>query len=109
MKKNKTIDKTNFRKHQRIALQTKLLQNKADYDVKACVIAGCLPIFLEFFEDLNEVFPSHYTKEWISATSKHLNSIYYKCPEEERSTVADQQIAISEGFRKWISENFKPE
>jgi hypothetical protein len=83
------------------------LSDKHNFDVKACVIAGVLPTILEYFEDLKEVFPEHYTKDVIFAINNHLNAIYFKCPEDEKSAVATQQMAITSSFENWIETNFK--
>lgn len=83
------------------------LEDKHSYDVKACVVAGCLPVFIEYLEDLNKVFPEHYTKEVIKVLNQNINSIFYKCPIEEKVEVAEQMNKITLSFEDWIENNFK--
>lgn len=83
------------------------LSNKHSYDVKACVVAGCLPVFIEYLEDLNKVFPEHYTKEVIKVLNQNIDSIFYKCPEDEKTEVAEQMNKITLSFEDWIENNFK--
>ena len=97
------------RKLEKAIRQQKYLQDKNNYDVKACVVAGVLPTILEYFESLREIFPEHYNKDVIFSINKHLNSIYYKCPDDEKNDVATQQIAITSSFETWIENNFKNE
>jgi len=83
------------------------MSDKHNFDVKACVVAGCLPIFIEYLEELNKVFPEHYSKEMIKTLNQNINSIFYKCPEDEKVAVADQMNNITMSFRNWIENNFK--
>lgn len=82
------------------------LEDKHNFDVKACVVAGCLPVFIEYLEDLNKVFPEHYTNEVVKVLNQNINSIFYKCPSEEKEAVAEQMNAITISFEKWIENNF---
>ena len=83
------------------------MSDKHSFDVKACVVAGCLPIFIEYFEELNKVFPEHYSKEMIKTLNQNINSIFFKCPEDEKQAVAEQMNNITMSFEKWIEINFK--
>ena len=83
------------------------MSDKHSFDVKACVVAGCLPIFIEYFEELNKVFHEHYSKEMIKTLNQNINSIFFKCPEDEKQAVAEQMNNITMSFEKWIEINFK--
>ena len=83
------------------------MSDKHNFDVKACVVAGCLPIFIEYCEELNKVFPEHYSKEMIKTLNQNINSIFFKCPENEKQAVAEQMNNITMSFENWIETNFK--
>jgi hypothetical protein len=87
--------------------QREYLSDKHNYDVKACVVAGCLPVFIEYLEELNKIFPEHYSKEVIKVLNQNINSIFYKCPEDEKPEVAEQMNKITMAFESWIETNFK--
>jgi hypothetical protein len=38
--------------------------------------------------------------------NQNINSIFYKCPEDEKEAVAEQMNAITISFEKWIENNF---
>jgi hypothetical protein len=83
------------------------LSDKHNFDVKACVVAGCLPVFIDYCEELNKVFPEHYSKDMIKTLNQNINSIFYKCPDNEKDEVANQMNNITTSFENWIENNFK--
>ena len=83
------------------------MSDKHNFDVKACVVAGCLPVFIDYCEQLNKVFPEHYGASMIKVLNENINSIFFKCPPEEKEAVADQMNNITMSFENWIETNFK--
>ena len=43
----------------------------------------------------------------IKVLNENINSIFFKCPPEEKEAVADQMNNITMSFENWIETNFK--
>jgi hypothetical protein len=64
-----------------------------------------IPLFLEYFEDLNEVIPEFYTMDVLKKLEQFSNSLYYKQSSVDLVDVADEQISNVEQLRKFFEEN----
>lgn len=85
--------------------QRKFEARKDFYNHRIGTTMTIIPLFLEYFEDLNEVLPEFYTADVLKKLEQFSNSLYYKQSSVDLIGVADEQISNVEQLRKFFEEN----
>jgi hypothetical protein len=87
--------------------QSDYIANKDYYNHRIATIMSMTPLFLEHFEELNEVMPQFFTTNVLKTIEQFSNSLYYKQSNENLSSVADEQINNTEELRKFFIDSLK--
>lgn len=85
----------------------KYVSNMAFYHHRIATIMTMCPLFLEHFEELNEIYPEFFTTDLLKKLEMFSNSLYYKESQEDLGFIADEQINNTEELRKFFIESFK--
>ena len=85
--------------------QRKFESRKEYYNHRIGTTMTMIPLFLEYFEDLNEVIPEFYTTDVLKKLEQFSNSLYYKQSSVDLVGVANEQISNVEQLRKFFEEN----
>jgi hypothetical protein len=81
--------------------------NKEYYNHRIAVVMTTTPLFLEHFEELNEIMPQFFTTNVLKTIEQFSNSLYYKQSNENLGSVADEQINNTEELRKFFIDSLK--
>jgi len=81
--------------------------NKDYYNHRIATVCTMTPLFLEHFEELNEVMPQFFTTNVLKTIEQFSNSLYYKQSNEDLGSVGDEQVANVEELRKFFTESLK--
>jgi hypothetical protein len=87
--------------------QRKFEARKDFYNHRIGTTMTMIPLFLEYFEDLNEVIPEFFTTDVLKKLEQFSNSLYYKQSSEDLASVGDEQVANVEELRKFFSDSLK--
>lgn len=87
--------------------QADYIANKEYYNHRIATIMTMTPLFLEHFEELNEVMPQFFTSSVLKTIEQFSNSLYYKQSNEDLGSVADEQINNTEELRKYFLKELK--
>ncbi len=85
----------------------KLINNQLHYNKLIAETMTMQPLFLENFEELNEVLPEFFTTDLLKKLEMFSNSLYYKQSDEDLSGLADEQIQNTKELRNFFNESFK--
>ena len=85
----------------------KYVSNLAYYHHRIATIMTMTPLFMEHYEELNEVLPEFFTTDLLKKLEMFSNSLYYKESQEDLGSVADEQINNTEELREFFTESFK--
>lgn len=85
----------------------KYKQNEDYYNHRISTVCTMTPLFLEHFEELNEVIPEFFTSDVLKKIEQFSNSLYYKKSDVDLASVADEQISNVEELRKFFNESLK--
>ena len=85
----------------------KYASNLAYYHHRIATTMTMCPLFLEHYEELNEVLPEFFTTDLLKKLEMFSNSLYYKESQEDLASVGDEQINNTEELRKFFIESFK--
>jgi hypothetical protein len=85
----------------------KLINNQMHYNKLIAETMTMQPLFLENFEELNEVLPEFFTTDLLKKLEMFSNSLYYKQSDEDLSGLADEQIQNTKELRNFFNESFK--
>jgi len=80
------------KKYKTQARKLKLINNQLHYNKLIAETMTMQPLFLENFEELNEVLPEFFTTDLLKKLEMFSNSLYYKQSDEDLAGVADEQI-----------------
>ena len=94
-------------KIQALKRQSDYIANKEYYNHRIATIMTMTPLFLEHFEELNEVMPQFFTSSVLKTIEQFSNSLYYKQSQEDLGSVADEQINNTEELRKYFLNELK--
>ena len=84
----------------------KYLQNLNYYHHRIATIMTMTPLFIEHYEELNEVLPEFFTTDLLKKLEMFSNSLYYKESQEDLGSVADEQINNTEELREFFNKSF---
>jgi hypothetical protein len=84
----------------------KLINNQLHYNKLIAETMTMQPLFLENFEELNEVLPEFFTTDLLKKLEMFSNSLYYKQSDEDLSGVADEQIQNTKELREFFDKSF---
>jgi hypothetical protein len=87
--------------------QSDYIASKEYYNHRIATIMTMTPLFLEHFEELNEVMPQFFTSGVLKTIEQFSNSLYYKQSQEDLCSVGDEQVANVEELRKFFSDSLK--
>jgi hypothetical protein len=87
--------------------QSDYIANKEYYNHRIATIMTMTPLFLEHFEELNDVMPQFFTSSVLKTIEQFSNSLYYKQSQEDLGSVADEQINNTEELRKYFLNELK--
>ena len=87
--------------------QSDYIANKEYYNHRIATIMTMTPLFLEHFEELNDVMPQFFTSSVLKTIEQFSNSLYYKQSNEDLGSVADEQINNTEELRKYFLNELK--
>lgn len=87
--------------------QSEYIANKEYYNHRIATIMTMTPLFLEHFEELNDVMPQFFTSSVLKTIEQFSNSLYYKQSQEDLGSVADEQINNTEELRKYFLNELK--
>jgi hypothetical protein len=87
--------------------QSDYIANKEYYNHRIATIMTMTPLFLEHFEELNEVMPQFFTSSVLKTIEQFSNSLYYKQSQEDLGNVADEQVNNTETLRKYFLKELK--
>ena len=85
----------------------KLINNQLHYNKLIAETMTMQPLFLENFEELNEVLPEFFTTDLLKKLEMFSNSLYYKQSDEDLSVVADEQIQNTKELREFFNKSFE--
>jgi hypothetical protein len=85
----------------------KLINNQLHYNKLIAETMTMQPLFLENFEELNEVLPEFFTTDLLKKLEMFSNSLYYKQSDEDLSGVADEQIQNTKELREFFDKSFE--
>ena len=81
--------------------------DKEYYNHRIATIMTMIPLFLEHFEELNEIMPHFFTTNVLKTIEQFSNSLYYKQSNEDLGSVGDEQVANVEELRKFFTDSLK--
>jgi hypothetical protein len=84
----------------------KLINNQLHYNKLIAETMTMQPLFLENFEELNEVLPEFFTTDLLKKLEMFSNSLYYKQSDEDLAGVADEQIQNTKELREFFNKSF---
>ena len=87
--------------------QSKYEHNKDYFNHRIATIMTMTPLFLEHFEELNEIMPQFFTGNVLKTIEQFSNSLYYKQSNENLASVGDEQVANVEELRKFFADSLK--
>jgi hypothetical protein len=84
----------------------KLINNQLHYNKLIAETMTMQPLFLENFEELNEVLPEFFTTDLLKKLEMFSNSLYYKQSDEDLAGLADEQIQNTKELREFFDKSF---
>ena len=87
--------------------QSDYIANKEYYNHRIATIMTMTPLFLEHFEELNDVMTQFFTTGVLKTIEQFSNSLYYKQSNEDLASVADEQVNNTEELRKYFLNELK--
>jgi len=94
-------------KQEALKRELKYRNNLEYYNHRIATIMTMTPLFLEHFEELNEIMPPFFTTNVLKTIEQFSNSFYYKQSSEDLASVGDEQVANVEELRKFFINSLK--
>ena len=85
----------------------KLINNQLHYNKLIAETMTMQPLFLENFEELNDVLPEFFTTDLLKKLEMFSNSLYYKQSDQDLSGVADEQVQNTKELREFFNKSFE--
>jgi hypothetical protein len=82
-------------------------KNKDYYDSLMGIIVTWTPLYLEYFEELNNVMPEFFTNDVIKVVERNANSLYWRNSKEDKAELAQEHVDNLKEFRLIIEQSFK--
>jgi hypothetical protein len=82
-------------------------KNKDYYDSLMGIIVTWTPLYLEYFEELNNVMPEFFTNDVIKVVERNANSLYWKNSKEDKAELAQEHVDNLKEFRAITEQSFK--
>ena len=83
------------------------LSDKKHYDKLIGIIVTWIPLFVEYYEELNSVMPEFFTNDVIKVLERNANSLYWKNNEEDKDQLAQEHTDNLKEFRAIVEQVFK--
>ena len=83
------------------------LSDKNHYDKLIGIIVTWIPLFVEYYEELNSVMPEFFTNDVIKVLERNANSLYWKNNEEDKDQLAQEHTDNLKEFRTIVEQVFK--
>jgi hypothetical protein len=85
----------------------KYVSNLTYYHHRIATVMTMCPLFLEHYEELNEVLPEFFTTDLLKKLEMFSNSLYFKESHEDLGSVGDEQVSNVEELRKFFTDSLK--
>ena len=82
-------------------------KNKDYYESLIAIVVTLTPLYLEYFEELNNVMPEFFTNDVVKVVEKNANSLYWKNSKEDKAELAQEHIDNLKEFRAITEQSFK--
>ena len=82
-------------------------KNKDYYESLIGIIVTWTPLYLEYYEELNNVMPEFFTNDVIKVLERNANSLYWKNSIEDKLELAQEHVDNLNEFRKITEQSFK--
>jgi hypothetical protein len=82
-------------------------KNKEYYESLMGIIVTWTPLYLEYFEELNNVMPEFFTNDVIKVVERNANSLYWKNSKEDKAGLAQEHVDNLKEFRAITEQSFK--
>jgi hypothetical protein len=101
------MNKKLIAKHKRELRNEEFANNKDYYESLIGIVVTWTPLFIEYFEELNNVMPEFFTNDVIKVLERNANSLYWKNSSEDKAELAQEHVDNLKEFRKITEETFK--
>ncbi len=85
----------------------KLINNQLHYNKLIAETMTMQPLFLENFEELNEVLPEFFTTDLLKKLEMFSNSLYWSKSSDDLADVANEQIQNAKELREFFNKSFE--
>jgi len=85
----------------------KLINNQLHYNKLIAETMTMQPLFLENFEELNDVLPEFFTTDLLKKLEMFSNSLYWSKSGEDLADVANEQIQNTKELREFFNKSFE--
>jgi hypothetical protein len=82
-------------------------KNKEYYESLIGIVVTLTPLYLEYFEELNNVMPEFFTNDVIKVVERNANSLYWRNSKEDKAELAQEHVDNLKEFRAIIEQSFK--
>jgi hypothetical protein len=82
-------------------------KNKEYYESLIGIVVTLTPLYLEYYEELNNVMPEFFTNDVIKVVERNANSLYWKNSKEDKAELAQEHVDNLKEFRLIIEQSFK--
>ena len=81
--------------------------NKDYYESLIGIVVTWTPLYIEYFEELNNVMPEFFTNDVIKVLERNANSLYWKNSSEDKAELAQEHVDNLKEFRAITEQTFK--
>ena len=82
-------------------------KNKDYYESLIGIIVTWTPLYIEYFEELNNVMPEFFTNDIVKVLERNANSLYWKNSKEDKAELAQEHTDNLKEFRAMTEAIFK--
>ena len=82
-------------------------KNKDYYESLIGIVVTLTPLYLEYFEELNNVMPEFFTNDVIKVIERNANSLYWKNSNESKLELAQEHTDNLKELRLMMETAFK--
>ena len=82
-------------------------KNKEYYESLIGIVVTLTPLYIEYYEELNNVMPEFFTNDVIKVLERNANSLYWKNSKEDKAELAQEHVDNLKECRSILEESFK--
>jgi hypothetical protein len=101
------MNKKLIAKQQRELRNEEFANNKDYYESLIGIVVTWTPLFIEYYEELNNVMPEFFTNDVIKVLERNANSLYWKNSNEDKAELAQEHVDNLKEFRAITEQTFK--